>query len=630
MLQFIRSKVTSIFVKILFVLLIASFAIWGIGDTIFGSPAGRAAVEVDGDVRVTAVEAAEEFDRSRRRLGIPVTVDQAIQIGLLDQTLQNLTVQSLMVVATNRLGLSASDDQIVQLIHQQFRDSLGQFDRTAYQTFLASNGWTESEFVSRARRDLARNQLLGAVATGSAKTVPDSIVKTLHDYREERRIAAAVRIDAATLQAPDAPDEATLSAYYEENKQDYETPEYRGISWIAVSPQSLAESMEIPEDELRTLFEERRESFNTRGSRTVDQALFPDEAEARTAYERIQAGEDFAAVAEEITGMTAAELDFGEVSRGDLPEGTADAVFAVTEPGTVTEPVESPFGWHLFRIRGAEVNAPATFADVRDELRREVALERAYDEVFERSNALEDALAGGSTLEEAAQSLNMPLNQIPFVARDGSQPAGGIVATLPGEPFLKTAFETETGRQSVLTETRAGTYFILRVDGVEPPRIPELGQIRPRVIADWTTEQRLEQAEDIADAIVSAVSDGTPLSEAAAEHGLEVERLPAITRRGQALPSGWPPAVAGALFEQKAGGASAVSSDQGAAVISLVDVIEGGGDMAAPQDQVRRELAGAVSNDLIELLLADLETRHEVTVNPGAVRQLFTVSEGLQ
>lgn len=630
MLQFIRSKVTSIFVKILFVLLIASFAIWGIGDTIFGNPAGRAAVEVDDDVRVTAVEAANEFDRARRRLGVPLSVDQAIQLGLLDQTLQNLTVQSLMVAATNRLGLSASDSQVVQVIRQQFRDSLGQFDRTAYETFLASNGWSEEEFVSRARRDLARNQLLGAIATGSEETVPDSIVKTLHAYREERRIAEAVRIDANAMPAPEQPSDETLSAYYEEHKKDYETPEYRGISWLQISPQSVAEQIEIPEDELRAAFEERGESFNTRGSRTVDQVLFDDEETARAAYDRIEGGEDFAAVAEDLTGMSAAELDFGKVTRADLPEGAAEGVFAVTEAGQVTEPLQSDFGWHLFRIREAEVSAPATFEDVRDELKREMALDRAYDEVFERSNAIEDALAGGSTLEEASQSLGIPLNQIPFVARDGSQPAGGIVTTLPGDPFLKTAFETETGQQSLLDETRDGTFFILRVDGIEPPMIPELGQIRPRVAADWTAEQRLEAAENAADAIVDAVEDGTPLAEAAAEQGAEVERLPAITRRGRDLPSGWPPAVAGALFGLDAGGASAVSSENGAAVISLVEVIRGGGDMAAPEAQVRQEVSGAVSSDLIELLLADLETRHEVSVNPGVVRQLFTVSEGAQ
>lgn len=630
MLQFIRSKVTSIFVKILFVLLIASFAVWGIGDTIFGNPAGRAAVEVDDDVRVTAVEAAGEFDRARRRLGVPLTVDQAIQLGLLDQTLQNLTVESLMVAATNRLGLSASDGQVVELIRQQFRDSLGQFDRTAYQTYLASNGWTEEDFVARARRDLARNQLIGAVATVGENTVPEVLVRTLHDYREERRVADAVRIDASALPAPALPDDAALRAYFDANKESYETPEYRGVSWIEISPQSVAETIEIPEEELRAAFEERRDSYGTRGSRTVDQVLLPDREAARAAYDRILAGEDFAAVAEDMTGMTAAELDLGTVSRVDLPEGTADGVFAVTEPGGVTEPLESDFGWHLFRIRDAEVGEPATFENVRDDLRRDLALDRAYDEVFERSNALEDELAGGSTLEEAAQALGLPVNQIPFIARDGSQPSGGIVTTVPGEPFLATAFDIQTGEVSQLDETRDGTFFILRVDGVEPPRIPELGQIRPRVIADWVLEQRLEAAEDMADSIVAAVEEGRSLETVAAERGLQVERLPAITRRGAGLPDGWPPAVAGALFALETGGASAVSSGSGAAVVSLVEVIKGGGDMAAPEERVRQELTGALSSDVIELLIADLEQRHEVHVNPAVVRQLFTLSEGAQ
>ena len=69
MLQFIRSQVTSIFVKILFVLLIVSFAIWGIGDVFFGSPAGKVAVQVGDDVRYTTQEVAEEFETARRRNG---------------------------------------------------------------------------------------------------------------------------------------------------------------------------------------------------------------------------------------------------------------------------------------------------------------------------------------------------------------------------------------------------------------------------------------------------------------------------------------------------------------------------------------------------------------------------------
>ena len=90
MLQIIRSKVTSIFVKILFLLLIVSFAIWGIGDIFFGSPAGKVAVEVGDEVRYTTQEVASEFETARRRIGVPLTAAQAMQLGVLDQVIESM------------------------------------------------------------------------------------------------------------------------------------------------------------------------------------------------------------------------------------------------------------------------------------------------------------------------------------------------------------------------------------------------------------------------------------------------------------------------------------------------------------------------------------------------------------
>ena len=624
MLQFIRSKVTTIFAKILFVLLIASFAVWGIGDTIFGNPAGRTAVQVD-DIRITAVEAASEFDAARRQLGVPITVDQALQFGLLEQVMDNLAVEGMLVAATSRLGLSAGDAQVVTLIRDRFRDSLGQFDRIAYETFLAANGFTEEEFVARTRRDLARNQLLAAVVTDAEQTVPGPLVDLLHRHREERRIVDAVRIEADAVDAPAAPAEADLLSYYEERADDYETPEYRGLSWLEVSPASIAAGIEIAEDGLLEAFEERRDSLSTAGTRTVDQILFDDEATARQAYDRIRGGEDYVAIAAEFTGLGEADLDLGEVTRDSLPAGTASGVFAVTEPGGVSEPLASDFGWHLFRIREAVAGQQAQFDDVREQLRQELALEEAYDLVFERANNIEDALAGGATLEETALELSLSLNQVPFVARDGQQKDGGITVTLPGEPFLQTAFQTEPGAQSTLSETRDGTFFILRVDGVEEPRLPDLSEIRGTVLADWTADRRLEMAEDIAEQIADRVSGGTPLSVAASDAGLNVERLPAFTRRGQGLPAGWSPALSGVVFDLSVGEAGTIGDDTGAVAAALVEVLAGGGDMAGPKDAVNGEIVAATSSDLVELLLADLRARHEVSVDPEAVRQLFTL-----
>ncbi len=629
MLQFIRSKVTTIFAKILFVLLIASFAVWGIGDTIFGNPAGRTAVQVDDDVRITAVEAASAFDQARRRLGVPITVDQALQFGLLEQVMDNLAVEGMLVAATSRLGLSAGDAQVIQQIRAQFRDSLGSFDRIAYETYLAANGLSEEEFVARSRRDLARDQLLAAVISDADRSAPAPLVDLLHRYREERRVIDAVRISAADMAAPAEPSTSDLQAFYDERSADYETPQYRGLSWLEVSPASLSSEIEISEDALLEGFEDRRDSLSTPGTRTVDQILFDDEATAREASGRITSGEDFVAVAADMTGLSEADLDLGENTRESLPAGTADGVFAVTEAGGVTEPLESDFGWHLFRIRSAVQGRAAQFDEVRDQLRQELALEQAFDLVFERANAIEDALAGGATLEETSQDLSMALNQIPFVARDGSQKDGGIAVALPGKPFLQTAFETESGAQSALTESRDGTFFILRVDGIEEPRLPDLNEIRATVLADWTADKRLEAAETLADEIAERASAGEPIAEAAGDAGFGVERLPAITRRGQDLPGDWPTGLAGVAFGLDVGKAESLADDAGAVVVSVVDIVAGGGEQAAPKDGVREEMVAATSSDLVELLLADLRDRHEVSVDPEAVRQLFTLDHGM-
>ena len=79
----------------------------------------------------------------------------------------------------------------------------------------------------------------------------------------------------------------------------------------------------------------------------------------------------------------------------------ADAAFA-TPVGGVSEPVQTDFGWHVLKITGIEAPTSRPLAQVHDELRADLASEKAADLAFERANKVEDALAGGATLEEVA------------------------------------------------------------------------------------------------------------------------------------------------------------------------------------------------------------------------------------
>ncbi|NQW12061.1 MAG: peptidyl-prolyl cis-trans isomerase [Alphaproteobacteria bacterium] len=620
MLQIIRSKVTTIFAKILFFLLIASFAVWGIGDVFFGNPAGQSAVEVGDHVRVSAREAAMEFEQARRRIGIPLSPEQAIQLGLLERVMDDMVTRGLITEATMRMGLAAADEPIADAIRDRFRDSLGQFDRTAYQTFLAANGMTEDEFVADLRLSLARQQLVGAVIAGNEAAVPKALVDALHAYRGETRIAEVLLLPAASMPAATAPGDATLTGFFDERKDDYETPEYRSLRWIAITPSTLADPASVSEDELRLAYDERSAGLGKPERRAVDQILFDDEAAARAAYDRLGQGATFEALDD-------GAFDLGTITRADLPTGTVDAVFSTTAGG-VTEPVQSDLGWHLFRVRSIEPGETVAFEDIKDVLRQDLAREAAIDRVFETSNALEDALAGGATLKEAATQTGLSVASIANLDRQGRLKSGDTATGLPGGSFLTSAFGTETGSQSSLQNDSDDGFFVLRVDSVEPPRIPALAEIRERLVADWRRDTQLTAAEDRAESLAKRASEGALLAKIAEDQGLAITQLPPLTRRGGGLPSGFPQGLVAILFDLAPGEVATAADDAGAAVVRLAEVIPAAtsGDQAdQARAAVRQELENGLEGDVLELLLADLEQEFTVSTNPGSVRRLYEV-----
>jgi peptidyl-prolyl cis-trans isomerase D len=627
MLQIIRSALGSIFVKALFVLLIASFAVWGVGDIFGGPAAGRAAVSV-GDVRISTQTVADEFDRQRGQLGPQVTPQIAIQIGLLDRVLSQFATEAVLTVESEELGLGVGREQVGRYVREQFVDDLGNFNRAAYENFLFRTRQTEAQFVDRLVTELTRNQLIGALVADDA--VPDAVVDRIYDYRETRRTARLLTIQPEALPAPDRPGAATLDTFYQERKDDYREPEYRALTWVEIMPEAIAETIDIPEAEIRASYEEQIPRFTIPGTRTVEQIFLVDQTTAQAAYDRITSGEDFFAVAEDLAEMDADTAKLGTLTKADLPEGTEDAVFALAE-GEVSQPIESDLGWHVFRVTERKDEIVASFDQVKDGIRHELALDQAIDRVFETANDFEDRLAGGATLEEAATGLNLPVSTTPAVTKSGVTPTGEPMDRTPGGNFLDLAFSTEQGRQSALGEAGDG-FFVVRVDGIDASRIPELSEIADKVEADWVLDARQQRAEELADEIAQKVRDGAALPYLAASRQVGLSNTPAITRAGDALPEEYPRSLAGALFEiDDIGGVTVVSGPDAVYVAQLTEIgtPDGeGGD--AIREQITAELERSQRADVIDLLLADLEQRHEVETDRASVVSVFATADQQQ
>ncbi|MFD1379172.1 peptidylprolyl isomerase [Fodinicurvata halophila] len=325
---------------------------------------------------------------------------------------------------------------------------------------------SEQQLINSLRQDIPVNQITAALA--APLQVPDALSEQIRQYREERRIAEYLVIPRSSVEGVETPDEATLRSFYEEHQDTFMAPEYRRVSYIHLSPDDVRDSVGISEERLREEYEARRKELSVPEERQVEQGLFDSREEAQAAYEDIRNGGDFTEVIEDTSGEAPIELGF--VRQGDLPESLAENVFSLEEGG-VTEPLESSFGWHVIRVNEIQEGEEPSFEAAREQIRNELVEYEAVEATVSLANELDDLLASGAPLEEAAQEMNLELQTIEAIDSEGRNREGQQIEGLPDrEHFLSETFSLSEGQESLLIETSEGdSYFVLQVDAVEEP-----------------------------------------------------------------------------------------------------------------------------------------------------------------
>ncbi|HXW71425.1 MAG TPA: peptidylprolyl isomerase [Methylocella sp.] len=101
--------------------------------------------------------------------------------------------------------------------------------------------------------------------------------------------------------------------------------------------------------------------------------LVGSEDEAKAAIKRIMGGESFEAVAKELSKDPGSEGgDLGWFTKDRMVPEFSEAAFKL-EVGQLSDPVKSPFGWHLIEVLDKRQKQPPAFDQVKDQVSRYVA-----------------------------------------------------------------------------------------------------------------------------------------------------------------------------------------------------------------------------------------------------------------
>ena len=555
MLQAIRSRAGSYVVKVLFALLILTFGIWGVGD-IFRSRTSDTVVATVGSQSIRAEELQTALRRALEQLsarfGSAIDPQQAKQLGLVDQTLGQLIDRSLIDQEAARLKLDISDDLIRNVItaNPSFRGSDGRFDRSLFGSVLAANNLTEDQYVALLRHDIPRNDLLHAVTAGAAALQP--VVDLLYRYRNEKRTADIVALP--TTGAPDVgqPSEDELKAFYDKHPDLFRAPEYRGFTLVSLDPSDIVKDIEIPEAKLKEEYDQRQDELQIPERRNVEQILAPTEEKAKEAEAALAAGKDWREVATTIAGQNPETIDLGLMRRDEMPSVLGDVAFELplSKP---SEPVKTPLGWHILRVVKIEPPVTQTFDEAKPKLEADLAHQEAADRIYKVANQVDDALAGGATLGDAAEKFGLKTTTVETVDVGGHDSQDKPV-TLPvsANDVLKLAFATSEGQTSRVTETPDGAIFALRIDKIMPSQVKPLDEVKDKAVESWQVDRRREIVAKQAEELAAAVTSETRLATVAGEKGLKATTSPPFTRHPE-NDTAVPPPLVGKLFAAKPG-----------------------------------------------------------------------------
>ena len=532
--------------------LIVSFGVWGIADIFRGF--GQSTLAKVGHTEISTEQFrqiyTEKLQQIGRQFGRPLTMDQARAFGLDRQVLQQTIAEAALDEEARRLGLGQSNDETMRLIFNDpnFKGVNGAFDPARFQTVIRQLGYSEQRFVAEQRRVSLRRQIAGTIAAGLEP--PKVLIEALARFQNEQRSMEYVKLDAAQAGTIDPPSPEALAAYFDDHKTQFRAPEYRKISFVAVTPEDIGKWTEVSDEDARKVFEQRRDELGTPEQRQVSQIVFPNAEEAMSARNRIASGLSFEDLAKE-RGLNPSDVDLGLISKSAMDPAIADAAFTL-QSGEVSQPAQGKFGVALVKVGKIEPAVTPTYESAAAGLKKEIASERARNKVAELRDKMEDERGGGASVIEAAQKLGLTAVTVDAVDRAGRLPNGQPAPNIPrGLDVVSQAFNSDVGVDNDPIQFNGG-YVWYDVLAITPSRERNLDEVRDQVEAKWRDDQITSRLRAKAIDMVQRLEQGGKLADEAAQAGLNVETAGGFKRDASlpGLPAG---AIAAAFRAAKDG-----------------------------------------------------------------------------
>lgn len=528
-----------------------------------------------------------QIQTEQQRAGRSLTEDDQRQIE--NSVFDAMVSETLLQDEYRKRGIVVTDDEVREfaryapptwITSEPSLQTDGQFDPAKYQRLLASPQARQSGLLVQLegyyRSEIPREKLFDQISSGVYVSGPE-LWRAWKDQHDSAQVSYVSFTPASTADASKVSD-ADAQAYFNDHKAEFEGP---GRAVVSV--------LEIP-----------------RKVTAADTAAA--KAKAESLREEIVKGAKFEDVAKRESADTASGAQGGDLGKGGKGRFVADfekAAYALPV-GEVSQPVLSPFGYHLIRVDSKKGDTLS--------LRHILVSIQMSDSSATRVDRMADTLsklAAQSTsahFDSAAKHLNLAILHAEAFENQPAMVGGQIIPSASAFAFGG----AKVGETSELFDDPNG-YYVVRLDSLREGGDPSFAnvkeQVRARVAAQRSIESLMPEAQKL-----SAAAASSTLEAAAQAQNKKVEQSPMFSRASLVPNFGQFNEAIGAAFSLPLGAVSnPVKTDNGVYVMRVDKRTTADSAAWAGQEQLQKtQRLQQLRQQRIQMFLQDLRKSAKV------------------
>ena len=525
----------------------------------------------------------EEINNAQQRQARSLNQDEVRQIE--NNTFNQMVMDVLLQQEYERRGITVTDEELRDYARyapppwiQQAPDLMteGKFDITKYQRLLASPAARQQGLLlgleQYYRSEIPKQKLVDQIASGVYVSDGElwRIWQDQHDSVQASFVAFQPAVDTTALKAVT---DAQAKEYFDKHKDEFKR-RGRAVLSVVVVPRFIT-------------------SADTAAARARAVAL----------RNEIAGGAKFEDVAKRESADSVSGAKGGDLGRGPATQYVTEFANALKslKVGEVSQPVETPFGYHLIRVderKGDTVAAHHILVRIQASDSSAARVDRTADSLSKMAASSEQ----GAKLDTAAKKLGLPVHRV-FAFED--EPAIVNQRVIPSVSAW--AFGgARAGETSELFDDDNG-YYLARLDSITPGGEPKFEDVAKDARMAVMTQQQIDKLVPRANEVAASARSAT-LESAAQAKGQQVQRTGMFTR-GTPVPGlGQFTEPVGAAFGLKVGQVSnAVRSQAGVYVVRADKRVQS--DSAAFEAQknvLRQQRLNQLREQKAQMYLQDL------------------------